>query len=91
MVAKIWSGLMAGPGKIKKMFWMTTVAIVVAMILIAIPWFWRLFYPFPYREEVVAVAGTGEGADTAAVILPAHSNNFFETKVKEIICKPREF
>lgn len=45
----------------------------------------------PYGEEVVAVAGTGEGADTAAVILPAHSNNFFETKVKEIICKPREF
>lgn len=44
---------MAGPGKIKKMFWMTTLAIVVAMILIAIPWFWRLFYPFPYRDSIL--------------------------------------
>lgn len=45
----------------------------------------------PYGKEIVAVAGTGTGADTAAVILPAHSNHFFDTKVKEIICKPREF
>ncbi|SHI90871.1 pyruvate kinase alpha/beta domain-containing protein [Desulfofundulus thermosubterraneus] len=45
----------------------------------------------PAGKEVVAVAGTGTGADTAAVILPAHANHFFDTKVKEIICKPREF
>jgi len=45
----------------------------------------------PYGKEMVAIAGTNFGADTAAVILPAHSNNFFNTKVKEIICKPREF
>ncbi len=45
----------------------------------------------PYGEEVVAVAGSSSGADTAAVIVPAHSNKFFDTKVKEIICKPREF
>jgi len=45
----------------------------------------------PYGEEVVAVAGSGSGADTAVVIVPAHSNRFFDTKVKEIICKPREF
>lgn len=45
----------------------------------------------PYGEEIVTIAGTNFGADTAAVILPAHSNHFFETKVKEIICKPREF
>jgi hypothetical protein len=44
----------------------------------------------PYGEEIISVAGTGRGADTACVILPAHSNNFFETKVKEIICMPRE-
>ena len=44
----------------------------------------------PYGEEVVAVAGTGSGADTAVVIATAHSNRFFDTKVKEIICKPRE-
>jgi len=43
----------------------------------------------PYGEEVVAISGTNNGADTAAVILPAHSNDIFRTKVKEIICKPR--
>lgn len=45
----------------------------------------------PYGQEVIAVAGSGTGADTAVVITPAHSNNFFDTKIREIICKPREF
>ncbi len=45
----------------------------------------------PYGVEVVACGGTAEGLDAAAVIVPAHSQNFFETKIKEIICKPREF
>jgi len=45
----------------------------------------------PYGEEIVAIGGSGRGADTAVIIVPAHSNKFFETKVKEIICKPREF
>lgn len=45
----------------------------------------------PHSEEIIAIAGSGKGADTAAVIVPAHSNNFFDTKVKEIICKPRNF
>ncbi|MDI3502591.1 MAG: uncharacterized protein PWR13_1284 [Archaeoglobi archaeon] len=39
-------------------------------------------------EDVIAVGGTGSGADAAAVIFPAHSNNFFDMKVKEIIAKP---
>jgi uncharacterized protein len=43
----------------------------------------------PYGEEVIAVGGSGRGADAACVILPAHSNDFFDTKVKEVICKPR--
>ena len=45
----------------------------------------------PHGKDIISVGGTGMGSDTAAVIYPAHSNNFFETKVKEIICKPREF
>mgnify|MGYP000854760582 FL=1 len=44
----------------------------------------------PYGKEIVAVAGSARGADTACVIVPAHSNNFFDTVVKEIICTPRE-
>jgi uncharacterized protein len=43
----------------------------------------------PYGEEIIAVGGTGRGADAACVMLPAHSNDFFDTKVKEVICKPR--
>jgi hypothetical protein len=39
--------------------------------------------------EVVAVGGTGEGADTACVIRPAHANAFFNMEVREIIAIPR--
>lgn len=44
----------------------------------------------PHGVEIVALGGTGEGLDTAVVLEPAHSQSFFNTKVKEIICKPRE-
>ncbi len=44
----------------------------------------------PYGKEIVAIGGSGRGADTSCVITPAHSNNFFDTIVKEIICMPRE-
>ncbi|MFC1903292.1 pyruvate kinase alpha/beta domain-containing protein [Chloroflexota bacterium] len=40
-------------------------------------------------EEVIAVAGTGKGADTAVVLNPVTSQNFLDVKVKEILCKPR--
>jgi uncharacterized protein len=42
----------------------------------------------PVNRPVIAIAGTGEGADTALVVQPAHSNNFFDLYVKEIITKP---
>ena len=40
-------------------------------------------------EEVVSIGGTGRGADTAIVIKPNYTHRFFDTRVKEIICKPR--
>lgn len=40
-------------------------------------------------EEVVVIAGTGRGADTAVVLQPANTTDFFKMRVKEIICKPR--
>jgi len=40
-------------------------------------------------EEIVVIAGTGKGADTAVVLTPVNSQNFFDLKVKEILCKPR--
>lgn len=45
----------------------------------------------PFGQEIVAIGGTARGADSAIVIVPAHSNHFFDTKIKEIICKPRDF
>jgi hypothetical protein len=41
------------------------------------------------EEEVIAIAGTGRGADTAIVVKPAHAHDAFSLRVKEIICKPR--
>jgi hypothetical protein len=40
-------------------------------------------------EEVISIGGTGSGADTALVIKPAHTQDFFELKVREVLCKPR--
>jgi hypothetical protein len=39
-------------------------------------------------EDVISVGGTGKGADTALLLRPANSFNFFDLKVKEIVCKP---
>ena len=40
-------------------------------------------------EDVIAIAGTGKGADTAVVLTPVNSSKFFDLRVKEILCKPR--
>ena len=40
-------------------------------------------------EEVICVAGTVKGADTAIIMKPVNSHQFFTGKVNEIICKPR--
>ena len=39
-------------------------------------------------EDIIAIAGTGKGADTAVVLSPVNSHNFFDLKIKEILCKP---
>jgi hypothetical protein len=39
-------------------------------------------------QPVLSVGGTGEGADTALVLLPANTHRFFDLQVREIICKP---
>lgn len=42
-------------------------------------------------SDVVAVAGTGRGADTVCLIRANSSNRFFQIKIREIIAKPKEF
>lgn len=39
-------------------------------------------------EDIIAIGGTGRGADTAVVLRPVNSEDFFDLKVKEILCKP---
>ena len=40
-------------------------------------------------REAVAIAGTGNGADTALVVKPANAQTFFDLEIREIVCKPR--
>jgi hypothetical protein len=40
-------------------------------------------------RDVIAIAGTEQGADTALVIKPAYSHNFFDLRVREVVAKPR--
>jgi len=41
------------------------------------------------NEEIIAVGGTASGADTVCVIRPAHTANFFDLQVREIVAMPR--
>lgn len=40
-------------------------------------------------EEVIAIAGTSRGADTAVVLVPANAQTFFDMRILEVLCKPR--
>jgi hypothetical protein len=40
-------------------------------------------------SEVVAIAGSSTGADTAIVIKASNTHAFFDSRILEIICKPR--
>lgn len=43
----------------------------------------------PADKEVISIAGTGKGADTAIVVQPANTTRIFDMTIKEIIAKPR--
>jgi hypothetical protein len=45
----------------------------------------------PVDKDVIAIAGTGRGADTALLIKPANASKFFDLKIRETIAKPSEF
>ena len=39
-------------------------------------------------EDIIAIAGSGRGADTAVVLKPVNTNDFFDMRIREILCKP---
>lgn len=41
------------------------------------------------EQEVISIAGSSEGADTAVVLLPACAKKFKQLRIREILCKPR--
>ena len=41
--------------------------------------------------DIIAIGGSSKGADTALVIKPAHQSGFFDLRVREVVCKPRNF
>ena len=43
----------------------------------------------PVENEVIAIAGTDKGADTAIVVKPSYSRKFHNLTIEEIIAKPR--
>ena len=45
----------------------------------------------PVDKDVVAVAGTGNGADTALRIKPANAARLFDLRIREVIAKPSDF
>jgi uncharacterized protein len=40
-------------------------------------------------HEVIAIAGTGSGADTAIVLRPVYTRKFKDLQIREILAKPR--
>jgi hypothetical protein len=39
-------------------------------------------------EEVVVIAGSHHGADTALVLKPAFAANMFDSKIRRLLCMP---
>ena len=39
-------------------------------------------------EDIIAIGGSSRGVDTAIVLRPVNSPDFFDLSVKEILCKP---
>ena len=42
-------------------------------------------------NDIISIGGTDRGADTALVIKPANQSDLFDLRIREIICKPRQF
>jgi hypothetical protein len=40
-------------------------------------------------EPCIAIGGTGRGADTAIMLIPANAQQFFDLRIMEILAKPR--
>jgi len=42
-------------------------------------------------NDIVSIGGSGRGADAALILKPANQSDLFDMRIREVICKPREF
>jgi hypothetical protein len=42
-------------------------------------------------NDIIAIGGTAKGADSALVLTPVNQSDLFNMRIKEIVCKPRNF
>ena len=42
-------------------------------------------------NDIVSIGGSGRGSDTALVLKPANQSDLFDLRIREVICKPRDF
>jgi len=42
-------------------------------------------------NDVVAIGGSGKGADTALILKPTNQSDLFDMRIREVVCKPRNF
>jgi hypothetical protein len=42
-------------------------------------------------KDIISIGGTGRGADAALVLSPANQTDLFDMRIREVICKPRDF
>jgi len=42
-------------------------------------------------NDVVAIGGSGQGADTALILKPVNQSDLFDMRIREVVCKPRAF
>lgn len=42
-------------------------------------------------NDIVSIGGSGRGADAALILKPANQSDLFDMRIREIICKPRDF
>jgi len=42
-------------------------------------------------NDIISIGGTSRGADTALVLKPACQSKLFDMRIREVVCKPRNF
>ena len=42
-------------------------------------------------RDIVSIGGSGKGSDTALVLKPANQSDMFDMRIREVVCKPRNF